>query len=120
MTGVAAGIGAYRTMIEGRTREATRVMTNTAILAGGYVGVRFACGISTVMAGCAIVHDALMVEDCRQEARGLMTLTAIRASGYMVEWFAQSRRTIVTGCTVVNDTRVVKTRSGKSRGVMAH
>lgn len=118
MTGIAAGIDAYCAVVEGRAGKAARVMTNATILTGRYVSGRFPGGISTVMAGRAIIHDTLMVKRGRQETGGQVTLTAIRIGGYMGEGFARGRRAVMTGRAVIDDTGVVKASTGKSSGVM--
>jgi len=120
MTGVTPRTVRHATMIERCRNEATRIMTDTAILIGLNMIVWFTCGECTVMAGLAVIHNANMIKGSRYKTRGQVAHTAIIVGWHVLAVFSCGDVTIVTGSAVVDDSLVIKPGTGKGRGVMAY
>ena len=84
-------------VIEYRTDEARRVMTDDAILVGRHVADRLAERERVVVAGAAVIHDTGGVEACGQEPGRHVTYVAVLVGRHVIGRRRLARRS----CTVV-------------------
>ena len=109
-------------MIEDRADKAGGVMTHTAVLGGADMPVRFADCEAGIVAGRAIVDDAVMAKGRRQEPAGLVADMAVLVGRHVPGRRGLARRghTIMAGCAVIDDAAMIEGRAGKRSGVVAH
>ena len=77
-------IRGYTLVIINTTGKGIDVMTDAAILCGGYMCCRFTGGIDTVVAACTITRDTKVTEDRWTKRSSSMANVTVLGSRYMI------------------------------------
>ena len=99
-------------MIKCRGFKTRGLVTVDTIPVGRHMEVGFTGGGITIMTGCTVVHDTLVIKLGTGKGRGVMAHRAIPGC-VLVNWIIRRpgrRSTIVAGRTVINDAGMIEHR----------
>lgn len=107
-------------VIKHGTDKCSRVMTDTAILIGRYMGRWFSGCITRCVTGRTVIHNTGVVEGSRYKPCSLVTHMAVLVGRHMIGWryLSRCRAAIVTGHTIVHDAGVIEMRTCKGSGIV--
>ena len=107
-------------MVEGRRKKSSRVVADTAILAGVDVTAVLGRGETGVVARRTVIDDANMVEGRRLESGGDMANAAVVIGRHVEIGLTSGAKTVVAACAIVDYPLVIEAGIGEFRRHVAH